>query len=195
MVRMSARVASLSDNVFGVAMTLLAVDIFPASLAAESATWTDLRANVLPRFLMMVLSFTIAGTYWLSHHQRLAMWDFGRPVAVYANLLFLLAIVLLPVTSRFNGDSATLPVRMLFGADLAAIAGLNAALWLIATQGLPWMQRRHLVGPAGLVAGWFLAALAMLVVRPGVVGIMWYCAFLLSAIALRVFGRAAAPPG
>jgi uncharacterized membrane protein len=193
-IMMSSRVASLSDNVFGVAMTLLAADVIPASVAADGATWTVLRAEMLPRILVMVLSFAIAGTYWVSHHRRLAVWTFSGPFPVYANMLFLLSIVLLPVTSRLYGQSASLPAHILFGIDLAAIAVLNAALWLIATWDVPWTQRRRWVGPSALMAGWFVMALLLLVVDQYAAQIMWMGAFAMPVIAGRMIQPGGDPP-
>ncbi len=185
---MSSRVASLSDNVFGVAMTLLAADVIPASAIADGTSWTALRADVVPRLLVMVLSFAVAGTYCVSHHRRLSVWTFSGSGAVYGNLLFLLAIVLLPVTSRMYALSSGLPGHILFGADLAAIAVLNGVLWLGATAAVPWARRRRLIGPSVLAAGWFLAALALLVVSPYTAQVMWLGAFLVPVAAARMTG-------
>jgi uncharacterized membrane protein len=50
------------------------------------------------------------------------------------NLLFLLSIILLPVTNGLYGSySMTSPVAVLYGLHLTVIAGLNALLWRLAT--------------------------------------------------------------
>ncbi len=185
---MSSRVASLSDNVFGVAMTLLAADVVPLSAMAENANWAVLRAEMLPRVLVMVMTFAIAASYWMSHHRRLAIWSFSGSGAVYGNMLFLLAIVLLPVTSRMFGQSSSLPGHVLFGANLAVAGVLNAALWLSATAGAPWTRRRRLVAPSLVTAGWLLTALGLLFVSRNTAQTMWFCTFLMPAMVGRLSG-------
>ena len=129
------RLESLSNTIFGVAMTLLAYGLPQAAHFEHAPDWTDLsRAYGGGRLLGMVLSFVIAGVFWFSHQRRLARQPWGGRWAVMLNLLFLLSIILLPVTNGLYGTyGMNGAVAVLYGLHLTAIAGLNAILWQIAT--------------------------------------------------------------
>src|SRR5262245_53036257 len=81
-------------------------------------------------------SFIIAGLFWFSHHRRLPRQpEAGRGVVIL-NLLFLLSIILLPVTNGLYGNyRLSSAVAVLYGIHLAVIAGLNALLWWARHEG------------------------------------------------------------
>ena len=93
------RLEALSNTIFGVAMTLLAYDLPKASGFAKAPVWMDLvRAYAQPVVALMI-SFIVAGLFWFSHHRRLAIAAEGSRGVVFLNLLFLLSIIMLPVTN------------------------------------------------------------------------------------------------
>lgn len=129
------RLESLSNTIFGVAMTLLAYDMPKASFVGLP-TWNDLAYAYSGRFAGLALSFIIAGLFWISHHRRLARQPYAGRGTVIINLLFLLSIILLPVTNGLYGNyRLSSAVAVLYGAHLAIIASLNALLWWIASRG------------------------------------------------------------
>jgi uncharacterized membrane protein len=130
------RLEALSNTIFGVAMTLLAYDLPKASRFANAPAWIDLfRAYAQPVIALMI-SFIIAGVFWLSHHRRLTFAPEGSRGEVFLNLIFLLSIVMLPVTNGLYGvyrlDSV---VAASYGFHLTVIASLNALLWILALRG------------------------------------------------------------
>jgi len=129
------RLESLSNTIFGVAMTLLAYGLPQAAHFEHAPDWADLsRVYGGGRLLGMVLSFVIAGVFWFSHQRRLARQRWGSRWAVMLNLLFLLSIILLPVTNGLYGNfGMSGAVAVLYGLHLTAIAGLNAILWRLVT--------------------------------------------------------------
>src|SRR3954468_20549292 len=134
------RLEALSNTIFGVAMTLLAYDLPKASRFANAPDWTELvRAYAQPVIALMI-SFVVAGVFWLSHQRRLTLAPQGSRGEVFLNLMFLLSIVMLPVTNGLYGvyrlDSV---VAVSYGFHLTIIASLNALLWVLALRG-----RRHL---------------------------------------------------
>jgi hypothetical protein len=167
------RLESLSNTIFGVAMTLLASDLPKAGEFKAMPTWSDLAQLYSGRVTGLVLSFIIAGVFWMSHHQRLARQpEAGRGV-VMLNLFFLLSIVLLPVTNGLEANyGMSSAVAVLFGMHLTAIASLNAWLWWIVVGG--W--RREFVAALFpilvLVSGTIVAGIA-----PQYASYLWLFAF------------------
>ena len=129
------RLESLSNTIFGVAMTLLAYDMPKASFD-KLPTWNDLAHVYSGRLAGLILSFIIAGVFWISHHRRLARQPYAGRGTVILNLFFLLSIVLLPVTNGLYGNyRLSSAVAVLYGTHLTIIATLNALLWWIAGRG------------------------------------------------------------
>ena len=91
------RLESLSNTIFGVAMTLLAYDLPRAGQFAGLPDWADLYHLYAGRLTGLMLSFIIAGVFWISHHRRLVRQPECGRGTVILNLFFLLSIILLPV--------------------------------------------------------------------------------------------------
>src|SRR5438552_1691272 len=66
------RLESLSNTIFGVAMTLLAYDLPKTGTFASLPDWADLYRLYAGKLSALMLSFIIAGLFWFSHHRRLA---------------------------------------------------------------------------------------------------------------------------
>ncbi len=127
------KLEQLSNTIFGVAMTLLAYDLPKAAQFDHLPDWRDLYHAFGGRLLGMALSFVVAGIFWFSHHRRLTRQPTGGRGVVMLNLLFLLSIILLPVTNGLYGNyGMSGAVTILYGLHLTVIAGLNALLWRLA---------------------------------------------------------------
>src|SRR3954447_24233538 len=130
------RLEALSNTIFGVAMTLLAYDLPKASRFANAPDWTELVHAYAQPVIALMISFIVAGIFWLSHHRRLTFAPHGSRGEVFLNLIFLLSIVMLPVTNGLYGvyrvDSV---VAVSYGFHLTVIASLNALLWVLALRG------------------------------------------------------------
>lgn len=131
------RLESLSNTIFGVAMTLLAYDLPKAGTVTSVPGWTDLYNLYAGKLSALALSFIVAGLFWFSHHRRLAEQPKAGRGIVILNLVFLLSVILLPVTNSLYGNyRLSSEVAVLYGIHLTIIAGLNALLW--------WLARRHI---------------------------------------------------
>jgi uncharacterized membrane protein len=127
------KLEQLSNTIFGVAMTLLAYDLPKAAQFDHLPDWHDLYHAFGGRLAGMALSFIIAGVFWFSHQRRLTRQPMGSRGIVILNLLFLLAVILLPVTNGLYGNyGMSGAVAVLYGLNLTVIAGLNALLWRLA---------------------------------------------------------------
>ncbi|WP_315801013.1 TMEM175 family protein [Bradyrhizobium sp. SZCCHNS3002] len=167
------RLESLSNTIFGVAMTLLAYDL-PKPNFAHMPGWIDLVHTYSGRLAGLVLSFIIAGVFWISHHRRLARQPFaGRPVVIL-NLFFLLSIVLLPVTNGlYGGYRLSSAVAVLYGLHLTIIASLNAALWWLA---LPSGRHAEIAGAIFPVIV-FVPGIVIAAIAPEYVQYFWMLGF------------------
>src|SRR5258705_9995573 len=126
----------LSNTIFGLAMTLLAYDLPKASSFTQAPTWMGLVHVYAQPLIALTISFIVAGMFWFSHHRRLALSPEGSRGEVFLNLIFLLSIIILPVTNGLYGvfrlDGV---VAVIYGIHLTVIAGLNALLWVLALRG------------------------------------------------------------
>jgi len=124
------RMDSLSNTIFGIAMTLLAYDIPKPSSVGGVPDLETIVAIYGSRFVAIFLSFAVAGIFWISHHRRLALAPNAGPVTVFGNLLFLLTIILLPITTGLYGTyGGSVDVIRLYIWHLTTIATVNALLW------------------------------------------------------------------
>jgi uncharacterized membrane protein len=137
-----ARVDALGDAVFGVAMTLLVLDVrLPDDFhARDTNELLQGLLGLLPKFWPYVLSFLVLGLRWLSNIQLRSRGEFlGRE---YVNwwLLYLLLITCVPLTTIIVGRFASLaPATWLYAGNTILIA--LVALRLTAVT--PDLERDH----------------------------------------------------
>ncbi|CAL76817.1 conserved hypothetical protein; putative membrane protein [Bradyrhizobium sp. ORS 278] len=167
------RLESLSNTIFGVAMTLLAYDL-PKPNFAQMPDWSDLVHTYSGRLAGLVLSFIIAGVFWISHHRRLARQPYGSRFVVILNLFFLLSIVLLPVTNGlYSSYRLSSAVAVMYGVHLTIIAALNAALWWLS---LPSGRHAEIAGAVFPVIV-FVPGIVMAAYAPEYVQYFWMLGF------------------
>ncbi|MGA7810934.1 TMEM175 family protein [Bradyrhizobium sp.] len=172
------RLDSLSNTIFGVAMTLLAYDMPKSSQVTGQLNglpdWADLYHIYGERLQALVLSFVIAGLFWLSHHRRLVRQPEAPRGVVMLNLLFLLSIILLPVSNGLYGSyRLSSAVAVLYGVHLTVIAGLNTILWFLVTHNWRGPEFVSSVFPVAI----FLPVIAMASVAPQYAQYLWWLAF------------------
>ena len=168
------RLEMLSNTIFGVAMTLLAYDLPKTGSFDRLPDWSDLYHLYAGRLSALVLSFVVAGLFWFSHHRRLVRQPIAGRGIVILNLLFLLSIILLPVTSGlYSNYRLSSAVAVLYGINLTVIAGLNAWLWWLARKST-WHEVAGAIFPVLIfVPGTVIAAFV-----PQYVQYFWCLAFL-----------------
>ena len=143
------RFEGFSDAVFAIALTLLIVEIKVPGSPEGAHGYSDLASAMAEQwreFLALVLCYVVIGAYWLQHHYT------GR---IYArtdhwfgtfNLLFLLAIVVIPYPIRvwcFHLGTDFEPVAsvtLVTGLALTACAWM--AKWFYAMPGRRLMDER-----------------------------------------------------
>ena len=94
-------VISFSDAVFAFAITLMALSIdipdLPSNLT--QAELLDKLYDLFPQFESYIISFAVIAIFWVSYHQVFNHIKGSHIVMVYLNLLFLLLITLLSLST------------------------------------------------------------------------------------------------
>jgi uncharacterized membrane protein len=102
----TSRLIAISDGVFGVAMTLLVLEIRVPVLESIHSE-KDLIAEFLTlkyKFLVYFLAFMTTGIFWVGHSSQYKHIDKSDRNLNWINLLFLLSVTFLPFTTAFLGD-------------------------------------------------------------------------------------------
>jgi uncharacterized membrane protein len=92
----TARVEAFSDGVMAVTITIMALELQPPHGASLDAV-----RNQLPGLLVYVLSFGFIGIYWNNHHHLLRAAERISGAAMWANLLLLFWLSLIPVLTEW----------------------------------------------------------------------------------------------
>jgi uncharacterized membrane protein len=175
------RMEALSNTVFGVAMTLLAYQVPKEGFATPDPKWADIWHSYGSHLLALLLSFIVAGMFWYSHQRRLAYAPEASRIEAILNLLFLLSIILLPVTTGLYGSYVTSSdVTALYGFNLTLISALNTILWVIAVA--PRRDWVVTVAPAFATVVFVIASIVGLF-TPYLTRYVWPIAFLAPAVA------------
>ena len=140
------RLASLSDGVFAVAMTLLAYNVHVARGPLTDAQVHVQLGGIVPDVMALILSISAAALFRHNHTQLLAVMRQSGRALFYPTLAFLLSVVFLPISTNLSGTlGATLTVALTYGGNLAVIAFLQLGLWLLTLAGQPSSRRARLV--------------------------------------------------
>lgn len=121
------RLIMLSDGVFAIAITLLALEIRPpASWNRQVAT---LWPAIAPELSAFVMSFLVISIFWLLHRRFVAMIVHVDFAATVLNLATLGLIALLPAASLIAGDSNNNRSVLGLYSILVVVIGASLALF------------------------------------------------------------------
>lgn len=139
------RIIYFSDAVFAIAITLLALEIHIPEFSAEpsDASLWQVVLGILPQFFVYALSFVVIGVYWVSHHRSFRAIKRYDIRLIWLNLLQLLFIAFLPVSSTLLGRYPLhQPTLVLYSLNVIAAGMTQYFTWNHATR------NHHLVDPA-----------------------------------------------
>ena len=143
------RFEGFSDAVFAIALTLLIVEIKVPGSPEGSHGYSELTramAEQWREFLALVLCYVVIGAYWLQHHYSGRIYVRSDHWFGALNLLFLLAIVVVPYPIRvwcFHlGTAFEHTGSVTFVAGLAVTAGTWMAKWFYGMSGRRVMDER-----------------------------------------------------
>lgn len=139
----AARLLALSDGVFAIAMTLLALDIaLPDGLDADG--FARALSNVLPKVWAYALSVLVIAAFWRGHYQLFQSVRNVDGTVVKLVLLGLGLVALMPFPTTLLAEYADLPqsVAIYSGAVAATQLALTVVLWK-----RPWLGSAPLTDP------------------------------------------------
>lgn len=130
-------VISFSDAVFAFAITLMAlsIDIPDLPLNLSQSELLQRLDDFYPQFEDYIISFAVIGIFWISYHQVFNHIKGSHISMVYLNLLFLLFITLLSLTTTFviNYASYQIPY-IIYCIVVIMTSSLLVLIWWYATK-------------------------------------------------------------
>ncbi len=100
----TGRLIAISDAVFGVAMTLLVLEIKVPEIEGDDKELIAAFIKLMPKFLVYFLSFMTAGIFWMGQSAQFEHIKKSDRNLSWITLLFLLFVSVLPFTTAFLGD-------------------------------------------------------------------------------------------
>jgi uncharacterized membrane protein len=191
------RVLSLSDGIFGFAMTLLVLSIVLPVVNSPSDC-TTLQCQLTTRQFQSALAafafvFVVLASYWRSHNLMFTFLRGWDQLVIQLNFLFLALIVLQPfLVHVLTAYDYRQPPVQLYSLICGATGLTLAAIWLHAmrdrtllhpgmtTQEALWMRNTLLLTPAI-----FLAAYLVAFWRADVATLVWLSVIVVQAIRSR----------
>ena len=128
-----SRFEGFSDAVFAIALTLLIVEIKVPGSPEGSQGYSDLAhamAEQWREFFALGLCYVVIGAYWLQHHYSGRIYAKSDHWFSAINLLFLLAIVVVPYPIRIWCFHLGTPFEPSASVTLAAGLALIACAWM-----------------------------------------------------------------
>jgi uncharacterized membrane protein len=124
------RLPTLSDGVFAIAMTLLALNLRLPELPdpVTNTTLLDQLGRELLSILTFLLSFYVVASYWLSHHRLMRSVTTTHPRLLRHTLPLLLVVAAMPFPTSLLGRYGSVPIALALYGVVNVLAGL--LLWL-----------------------------------------------------------------
>lgn len=125
----ASRLLAFSDGVFAVAITLLVIDLRlpPVPAGNEDTALLQALLDMWPKLAVFVFTFLILGMSWLGHHRKFSHIDKVDGRLLWLNLLYLLALCLVPFASSVLGEHGRNRFAFTLYAGVMALTELLAA--------------------------------------------------------------------
>jgi len=174
------RLEAFSDGVFAVIITIMVLEM-------KVPRGTDLQAlkSVVPVFLSYVLSYIYVGIYWNNHHHLLQASEHVTGGILWANLVLLFCLSLVPFSTAWMGENHFAPLPVAVYGVMLLLAGIA---FVVLTKSLIAHHGRDSVLATSIGNDWkgrvsvlvYALAIPLAFVRPWVacacyifVAIMW----------------------
>jgi uncharacterized membrane protein len=91
-----------TDAVFGVAITLLAVDFAIPQIGSEGSFNDEELSDLSFNIILFVISFVIIGMYWNTYQSVFSMTAKTTDLMIWLNIIFLMFITMIPFTFKLT---------------------------------------------------------------------------------------------
>jgi uncharacterized membrane protein len=133
-IRGLSRFEGFTDAVFAIALTLLIVEIKPPGAPDGADGYESLlhaMAEQWREHLALLFSYAAIGAYWLQHHYTGRIYARSDHVFGLINLLFLLAIIVVPYPIRVWCFHLGTPFEPTAAVTLTAALAFTAVAWMM----------------------------------------------------------------
>jgi uncharacterized membrane protein len=120
-----ARLETLVDGIFAIAMTLLVFDLpIPHINPLTNIAFQNSLYSLLPIFISLVLSFILLAVFWSIHRRIFNQIRVTNSILLWINIIWLLFIVLVPFTAILEGmyGQKFILARVIFNFNMIGIA-------------------------------------------------------------------------
>jgi len=128
----TARLETLTDGIFAIAMTILVLNIrLPDLAAGETSGDLFLKLGQLwPTLASFIISFIVLAMFWVAHHTEFRYIKKLDHKLIWLNMFYLLFVSLLPFSAallgRYPGNQAAVIV---YGVHLTAMILVHYFMW------------------------------------------------------------------
>lgn len=125
-----SRILAFTDGVFAIAITLLVLQIEVPQGLTSNSDFLDKFGDLWPDLFAFGISFAVIGIYWINHHRLMRMVNEYDHGLMWATMLYLFWVVLLPFSSQLIGEygSKVTLSTVFYICNLALIAGSQALM-------------------------------------------------------------------
>lgn len=132
----SDRLKAIADGVYAVAMTLLVLElVVPELINPSEHELKNVLLSMWPKFLSYLLSFLIAGIFWIVHHTIFDAIRYYNSTLAWINIIFLLLVALIPFTTSLLGEFFLMKTStIIYGVHLLCMFLGAFSLWTYSTS-------------------------------------------------------------
>ena len=127
-----ARLETLTDGIFAIAMTILVLDIHVPELmkGATSGELFSSLVDIWPRIASFAISFIILAMFWVAHHTEFRYIKKLDHKLIWLNVFYLLFVSLLPFTAALLGRYPENQVAVIvYAIQLLALVLSQYSIW------------------------------------------------------------------
>jgi uncharacterized membrane protein len=121
------RLGAFSDGVLAIIITIMVLELKVPHRADLAGLW-----ELWPTFLSYALSYLFVGTFWVNHHHLLHHTERAEPGVIWANLLVLFFVSLIPFFTAWMAETRFDPFT----------TALYAGIFLLVTVAFMILQHR-----------------------------------------------------
>jgi len=129
------RIEALNDGVFAIAMTLLILNIKPPTGKQSLSAIQDFFINSLSQFFDYGLSFLLLAFFWTAQHRQFHWVRRVDDRLLWLNMLLLLFIAVVPLSTALYGDHKSLwPTALFINLNLFIVLLILYGMWAYASS-------------------------------------------------------------